>query len=67
MEKQEKKAYLPIGAGRLLDIRVILDDNVTDPFYEGMIENAPENVKRLRYSNVECADKMVFYVYSELN
>lgn len=67
MEKQEKKAYLPIGSGRLLDIRVILDDNVTEPVYEGMVEDAPENIKRLRYSNVESADKTVFYVYSELN
>lgn len=39
MENQGKRAYLTIGSGRLIDIRVILDDN--EILYEGMVENAP--------------------------
>lgn len=60
-----KRSYLPIGAGRLLNIRVVLDDN--EVLYEGMVENAPEEIKNLKYSKFEKADKMIFYVYSEFN
>lgn len=65
MENQKKRAYLNIGSGRLIDIRVILDDN--EILYEGMVENAPIEIQNLKYSKVENADKMVFYVYSEFN
>lgn len=65
MENQKKRAYLNIGSGRLIDIRVILDDN--EILYEGMVENAPTEIRNLKYSKVENADKMVFYVYSEFN
>lgn len=65
MGNQEKRAYLTIGSGRLIDIRVILDDN--EILYEGMVENAPIEIRNLKYSKVENADKMVFYVYSEFN
>lgn len=65
MENQKKRAYLNIGSGRLIDIRVILDDN--EILYEGMVENAPIEIRNLKYSKVENADKMVFYVYSEFN
>jgi len=65
MENQGKRAYLTIGSGRLIDIRVILDDN--EILYEGMVENAPIEIRNLKYSKVENADKMVFYVYSEFN
>jgi len=49
----------------LLDIRVIWED--TEVLYEGMVENAPEEIKNLRYSKIENADKMIFYVYKEFN
>ena len=65
MENQGKRAYLTIGSGRLIDIRVILDDN--EILYEGIVENAPIEIRNLKYSKVENADKMVFYVYSEFN
>ncbi|MBE5820158.1 MAG: hypothetical protein E7310_05040 [Clostridiales bacterium] len=65
MESEERRAYLTIGSGRLLDIRVIWED--TEMLYEGMVENAPEEIKNLRYSKIENADKMVFYVYKEFN
>lgn len=65
MEVEERKAYLPIGCVRLLDIRVILDDE--EQVYEGKAEDASPDVKRLRYSEMKSEDKMLFYVYSEFN
>lgn len=61
----EKKVYNQIGLGRLLDIRVIKDDNET--LYEGMVENAPDEIKQLKYSKIQTTDKVNFYVYSEFN
>ena len=61
----EKKVYNQIGLGRLLDIRVIRDD--TETLYEGMVENAPDEVKQLKYSKIQTTDKVNFYVYSEFN
>lgn len=63
MEDKNKKVYMAIGAGRLLDIIVILDG---EKIYEGMVEDAPEEIKQLKYSKVEIASKMTYYVYSEL-
>lgn len=62
-DKNNKRVYSPIGAGRLLNIRVILDDNIV---YEGMVEDAPKEIKDLKYSEVKIEDKFVYYVYSEL-
>jgi len=45
-----------------LDIRVIFED--TEILYEGALEDAPEEIKKLRYSKVENSDKMNFYVYN---
>jgi len=58
------KIYLQIGAGRLLDIRVFLDDIEV---YSGMVENAPEEVKKLYYSKILMADKYEYYTYSKFN
>lgn len=63
MEKP-KKTYMPIGAGRLLNIRVILDGQAV---YEGMVENAPEEIKQLKYSEVQMENPITYIVYSELN
>lgn len=62
-DKNNKRVYSPIGEGRLLDIRVILDGNIV---YEGMVEDAPKEIKDLKYSEVKIEDKFVYYVYSEL-
>ena len=62
---EERKAYLTIGSMRLLDIRVIQDDEYKR--YEGMSDDAPPEIKKLRYSKMENKDKMVVYVYSEFN
>lgn len=58
------KVYMQIGAGRLLDIRVFLDDIEV---YSGMVENAPDEVKRLYYSKILTTDKYEYYAYSRLN
>lgn len=58
-----KKIYLKVGSGRLLDIKVILDEKEV---YNGMIEDASEEIKKLKYSNVEMGSKITYYVYSEL-
>ena len=63
--EEERKAYLTIGCGRLMDIRVIQDD--TEMLYEGKVEDAPQEIKNLRYTKMENKDKMIFYVYSEFN
>ena len=61
----EKKVYNQIGLGRLLNIRVIKDD--TETLYEGMVEEAPDDIKQLKYSRIQTTDKVNFYVYSEFN
>lgn len=57
--------FLKIGSARLLDIKVIWDDK--EIIYEGMVEDAPEEIRQLRYSKVESGNKMTYYVYSECN
>ncbi len=65
MEKDDLKVYGPIGESRLLNIRVILDDEKN--IYEGMIEEAPDEIKKLRYSKVEISDLVTYHVYSKFN
>lgn len=65
MEKQNnKKVYGPIGDGRLLNIKVILDG---EEIYSGMVEDAPDEVKKLKYSEVKIGSQITYLVYSELN
>ena len=63
MEANEKRIYMPIGAGRLIDIIVYLDD---EKVYEGMIEEAPDEIKKLKYSDVKMENQLTYYAYSEL-
>ena len=55
---------MQIGDSRLLNIRVILDENIV---YEGMVEDAPAEIKKLKYSSVNMGNPIECYVYSELN
>lgn len=64
MEEDKRKVYLPIGSGRLLNIIVYLDNN---KIYEGRVEDAPEEVKDLKYSKIEVGNPMIYYVYSSAN
>ena len=59
----DKKVYMEIGTSRLLDIRVIKNDN--EVLYEGMVEDAPENIKALKYYKIQTTDRVNFYVYGE--
>ena len=63
--EEEIKGYLPIGCLRLMDIRVIWDDEFLK--YEGPAEDATADVKKMIYSKMEKKDKMVVYVYSKFN
>ncbi len=57
------KVYDNIGSIRLLNIKVIMDDK--DTIYEGMVEDAPEEVKKLKYSKIEIDSGTTFlYVYN---
>ena len=60
--KSRKKSIFEIGSVRALDIRVIFED--TEILYEDAVEDAPKEIKRLRYSKVKNSDKMNFYVYN---
>lgn len=61
----EEKIYANIGIARLINIRVILDDK--EVIYEGMVDNAPGEIKNLKYSKIENNNPVVFYVYSKFN
>ena len=63
-EKQERKVFLKIGSACLLDIRVILDGELV---YEGMVDDAPENIRNLKYSEVEMGKPLTYIVYKECN
>lgn len=60
----EEKVYMPIGTSRLLDIKVILDG---EEVYSGMVEDAPNEIKQLKYSKVDMGSPITYYVYSDLN
>jgi len=60
---EKGKVYQRIGSARLLDIKVIKDD--TEVIYEGRLEDAPEEIKNMKYSKVDTGKIMVYYVYSE--
>ena len=64
-DSKEKKVYLQIGAARLLNIRVIVDDK-PKPEYEGMVDDAPPEIKKLKYSKVDMGNPITYYVYTEL-
>ena len=57
------KVYDNIGSLRLLNIKVIMNDK--DTIYEGMVEDAPEDIKKLKYSKIDIASGTTFlYVYN---
>ena len=49
--------------GRLLDITVYLDNELV---YNGMIEDAPEEIKKLKYSDIEVQGKVIYKAYSNM-
>lgn len=63
MEQEERRLYGPVGSSRLLDIAVVLDG---EKIYEGMVEDAPEEIKQLKYSKIEMGHPIIHYVYSDM-
>lgn len=61
--ESNKRTYMQIGGGRLLDIQVYLDGNMV---YDGILENAPDEIKKLKYSEIQMSNKLIYKVYSEL-
>ena len=60
-ENNEKRVYTTIGAGRLLDIKVILDGQEV---YNGKVEDAPNEIKKLKYSKIESGSKLTYYFFA---
>ena len=58
------KLYLAIGSGRLLNIKVFLDDEL---IYEGRVEDAPETIRNYKYTKVEMGNPLSYFVYSKFN
>lgn len=58
-----KRVYGQIGLGRLLDISVYLDNEL---IFDGMIEDAPDEIKKLKYSEIEVQGKVVYKAYSDM-
>ena len=57
------KVYDNIGSLRLLNIKVIMNDK--DTIYEWMVEDAPEDIKKLKYSKIDIDSGTTFlYVYN---
>ena len=58
-----RKTYLQIGAARLLDIRVIADNKI---IYEVAVDTAPQEIKSLKYYDVNVnSDKVEYKVELE--
>ena len=58
------KLYDNIGSLRLMNIKVIKDNK--DTVYEGMVENAPDDIKKLRYAKIEIASgTTILHVFSQ--
>lgn len=54
------KTYLRINSCRKLDIKVIKNEN--EILYEGMVDDAPDEIRNLSYNRVDGGNPMVFYV-----
>lgn len=64
MENEVRRTYLEIGSIKRVDICVYLDDKEV---YSGMSDDAPDDIKKLKYSKTTQENKMNLYVYSDLN
>lgn len=64
MENEERRTYLQIGSIKRVDILVYIDDKEV---YSGMSDDAPDDIKKLKYSKTTQDSKMNLFVYSDLN
>lgn len=63
-ENKKRKVYDRVGSTKRLNINVVLDD---ENVYSGISDDAPENIKKLWYSEVEMGNPMTFVAYSDCN
>lgn len=56
------KNFIKIEEIKNLNIKVILDDNQV--IYEGRSEDAPIEIKKIKYSKIEHKELLILYVYS---
>ena len=56
------KTSVSVGDIRLLNVKVILND--TQTIYEGAAENAPAEIKKMRYDKIQPGSIMNLYVYN---
>ncbi len=54
-----------IGSMRLLNIKVILNDKET--IYEGLVDDAPEEIKRMTYNRIELKGTVELFVNDSEN
>ncbi len=59
------RTYGKIGSLRLLDIKVILNDN--EIIYEGMVDDAPEEIKEMSYNEIRMESKITLCVNNSQN
>ena len=59
MEDEKKKDFLPIGCCRTLNIEVYSNEKL---IFKGMVEEAPENIKNMRFCKIEAGSITKFYV-----
>ena len=55
--------YRKIGDFRKMDIQVILNDQ--ELIYEGIVDDAPIDIKELHYTKVELGKVTKIYVYKD--
>lgn len=61
---EERRTYLEIGSIKRVNIVVYVDDKEV---YSGMSDDAPDDIKKLKYSKTTQDSKMNLFVYSDLN
>jgi len=64
MEGVKVKTYLKINSCRKLDIKVIKNEN--EILYDGMVDDAPDEIKNLSYNRVDGGNPMIFYIENEI-
>ena len=66
----EVKEYLPIGSARLQNIKVYKYEDVKDldslkevtPIYEGMVDDAPREIREMKYVKCQLGSVTIYYV-----
>jgi hypothetical protein len=54
-------SYLTIGVCRLLNAKIVKEET-NEVLYEGIIDNAPEELKAMQYKKIDAGNQNIFYV-----